>query len=228
MTSALYTGSIRHRRFATAHNEFRHRITLAYLDLDELPDVLVRRRPGLVRFRRADYLGDPGVPLADAVRERTGTSGSVRLLTGLRSFGHCFNPVSFYYCFEDGELAAVLAEVTSTPWGERQSYVLHGDGPVIRGELDKRMHVSPFMPMDQRYAWALTAPGRTLSVHIENHQDGGKAFDATLALTRRPLTRRGLAATTASGLRVLTLIYAHALQVRLKGVRVHPHPGEAV
>ena len=45
------------------------------------------RRPGLVRFRRADYLGDPAVPLADAVRalvaERTGDApdGPVRLLT---------------------------------------------------------------------------------------------------------------------------------------------------
>ena len=31
------------------------------------------------------------------VRRRT---GPIRLLTHLRYFGHCFNPVSFYYCFD--------------------------------------------------------------------------------------------------------------------------------
>ena len=72
------------------------------------------------------------MPLADAVRdlveERTGArpAGPIRLLTHLRSFGHCFNPVSFYYCFDPaGErVEAVVAEVTNTPWGERHAYVL--------------------------------------------------------------------------------------------------------
>ena len=42
------------------------------------------------------------------------------------TFGHCFNPVSFYYCFDAaGErVEAVVAEVTNTPWGERHAYVL--------------------------------------------------------------------------------------------------------
>ena len=70
--SAVYDGTIRHRRFALRRHELRHRVTMAYVDLDELPRLLggrlLARRPGLVRFRRADYLGDPATPLADAVR----------------------------------------------------------------------------------------------------------------------------------------------------------------
>ena len=181
---------------------------MAYIDLDELPDLLggrlVRSRPGLVRFRRSDYLGDPAVPLADAVRslvaERLGSApqGPIRLLTHLRTFGHCFNPVSFYYCFAaDGErLEAIVAEVTNTPWGERHAYVLpRGDSNagVPQGGFDKALHVSPFMRMDQRYTWRAPAPGRTLSVHIESSQEGRRAFDATLGMWRRPLTRRSLA-----------------------------------
>ena len=53
MHSALYEGTIRHRRFAVRSHEFRHRIAMAYVDLDELPRLLdgrlVRSRPGLVR-----------------------------------------------------------------------------------------------------------------------------------------------------------------------------------
>ena len=148
--SAIYTGSIRHRRYAVREQEFTHGIALAYIDLDELPGLLGGRlaggRPGLVRFRRADYLGDPGRPLAEAVRAAVAEhgppgaeplpDGPVRLLTQLRTFGHCFNPVSFYYCFDrDERLRALVAEVTNTPWGERRTYVLReqGAGGVLAG-----------------------------------------------------------------------------------------------
>lgn len=214
--SALYEGTIRHRRFAVRRHELRHRIAMAYLDLDELPDLLggrlVRRRPGLVRFRRADYLGDPSVPLQDAVRELVGDVPRIRLLTQLRTLGHCFNPVSFYYCFDDDEqLEAVVAEVTNTPWGERHAYVLEGR----RSEHDKAMRVSPFMGMDQRYTVSVAPPGPKLSVHIESRERDDKAFDATLMLQRRPLKP------SLGALRTLPLIYGHALVLRAKGVRPH-------
>ncbi len=239
--SAIYEGTIRHRRFAVRAHEFRHRLALLYLDLDELDGLLggrlVAGRPGLVRFRRGDYLGDPGVGLAAAVRtlvaRRTGERpmGPIRLLTQLRTFGHCFNPVSFYYCFTcDEQLDAVVAEVTSTPWGERHAYVLGrtSEGQVLGASLPKALHVSPFMGMRQRYEWRVAAPGPTLSVHIESIERERRAFDATLALRRAPLTRSGLARVTArypaATLRVLALIYGHALALKLKGVPVHQRP----
>jgi len=242
MRSALYEGTIRHRRFAVRERVFRHRLALVYADLDELPRLfggrLIARRPGFVRFRRADYLGDPAVPLAADVRalvaRRTGSDpgGPVRLLTQPRTLGHCFNPVSFYYCFRPGgeHLAAVVAEVTNTPWGERHAYVLPsgGDGPVLDGEADKALHVSPFMAMNQRYTWRATRPGATLSVHIASTEHGAPAFDATLSLRRTPLTRRSLARVClrypAATLRVLALIYGHAAVLWLRRVPVHAHP----
>jgi uncharacterized protein len=238
--SALYEGTIRHRRFAERPTAFTHRIALAYLDLDELPALLggklVRPRPGLVRVRRGDYLGDPRVPLADAVRdlvqERTGRrpEGPVRMLAQPRSFGHCFNPVSFYYCLDGGgRLDALVAEVTNTPWGERHAYVLEGGGRgVLRDGAAKRLHVSPFMDMEQDYVVRAAAPGRTLSVHIESSSGGRLAFDATLGMQRRELSRRTLAEVTArypaATLRVLALIYGHAVGLWARGVRVRSHP----
>ncbi len=238
MWSGIYEGTIRHRRFSVRRHEFRHRIAMAYVDLDEAPELvggrLVRSAPGLVRFRRRDYLGDPAVPLADAVRslvaQQRGTApeGPIRLLTHLRSFGHCFNPVSFYYCFDgDGSrLQAIVAEVTNTPWGERHAYVLDATGG---GGVAKAMHVSPFMGMDQRYSFHASAPGESLSVYVESTEDGRRVFDATLGLRRRPFTattlRRITARYPAPTLRMLALIYAHALALKLKGVSVQPHPG---
>jgi uncharacterized protein len=221
MRPVLYEGTVRHRRFAERSNEFTHRVALAYVDLGDPPP------PGrIVRFERSDYLAEDAV--RGLVEERTGSrpQGPVRLLTQLRSFGHCFNPVSFYYCFADGAdgLEAVVAEVTNTPWGERHSYVVAGGGRIIKGDSEKVLHVSPFMGMDHRYEWRVADPGETLSVHIESKRDGELAFDATLSLRRRPFSPRKLALGNA---RVLGLIYGHALGLKLKGATVHPHPGEA-
>ena len=51
-------------------------------------------------------------PYANSCASESGMDldGPVRLLTQLRSFGHCFNPVSFYYCFDrDGERVAAVS-----------------------------------------------------------------------------------------------------------------------
>ena len=124
----------------------------------------------------------------------------------------------------------MVAEVTSTPWGERHSYVLErgGEGPVLAASFAKALHVSPFMGMEQCYTLRTVAPGATLAVHIESHELGELAFDATLALHRAPLSNRGLARLTArypaATLRVLALIYGHALALKLKGVPLHTRP----
>ena len=113
--SAIYEGTIRHRRFAVAAHEFRHRIAMAYSTSTSCRGCsaagCVAARPGArCASAAATTSATRRVPLADAVRdagrERTGRApaGPVRLLTHLRTFGHCFNPVSFYYCFAaDGE-----------------------------------------------------------------------------------------------------------------------------
>ncbi len=249
--SCLYEGSVRHRRTGTVNDEFRYPLFMVYLDLDELPGLLdgrwlwSARRPALAWFRRADYLGDPRVSLIDSVRdlvsERIGVrvKGPIRLLTHLRYFGKCFNPVSFYYCFDEtGErVVAVVADVTNTPWGERHAYVMavadpadHGTATVMRARFDKQLHVSPLMGMDNTYDWRLTEPGEHLSVHIESddREHGTKVFDATLSLRRRELTPRSLRAVLMRypliTLRIVTRIYTHALHLRLRGARYHPHP----
>jgi DUF1365 family protein len=240
--SALYVGTIRHRRL-DLDRQFTHRLALAYLDLSELPRLLEGRllspRPGPMRFRRRDYLRPLDQPLDRTVRERVvalggpPTAGPIRLLTQPATFGLCFNPVSFYYLFDpSGErLTAVLAEVTNTPWGERHAYLLSDtsrDGRRSDGRFAKELHVSPFQGMDHTYQAHAGLPAETLSVHIDSRRAGRPVFDATLSLSRRPLTR---AEVTRSALRfplatarTVALIYGHALGLKLAGARVFPHP----
>jgi uncharacterized protein len=253
--SALYEGTVRHRRLGGTGEgppyRFSHRLFMAYLSLEELAQALdgqllcSARRPALACFRRADHLGDPDVPLEDAVRElvqeRTGhrPEGPIGLLTHLRCFGHNFNPVSFYWCFDGrGErVQDVIAHVTNTPWGESHSYVLdataagdHGSARVASGSFEKRLHVSPLMGMGHTYELRLSEPGERLSVHIESVADGGTApsFDATLSLARREWSgrelRRLLARYPLQTVAIIARIYGHALRLRLRGARYHRHP----
>ena len=250
MNSCLYEGSVRHRRRGEVSGEFRHRLFMVYLDLDELPECLdgrwlwSARRPAAAWFRRRDYLGDPAVPLTDAVRElvqqRTGDrpTGPIRLLTHLRYFGCCFNPVSFYYCYDPaGEhVVAVVAEVTNTPWGERHAYVMgvqsptdHASTRLMRACFQKELHVSPLMGMDHVYDWRLTEPSERLTVHIDSRgSDAESVFDATLSLARRELNRgqmaRALARYPFHTATILARIYTHALRMRLRGAAYFPHP----
>ena len=246
LASAVYEGTVRHRRHTPHAHAFDYRIAQLYLDLDELDRVFARRwlwsvgRANLAQFRRSDYLGPRDVPLADAVRARveaaTGARpvGPIRLLTHLRYFGHVFNPVSFYYCHAtDGALQCIVAEITNTPWRERHAYVLPVDaaqahGRALHWAFAKRFHVSPFMPMARDYRWSFTPPGDDLRVRMDVQRDGTSEFDATLVLQRRPLDGSALARVLwrypAMTAQVVAAIHWQALRLWLKRNPVHPHP----
>ena len=148
--SCIYDGSIRHRRFTPVLNDFKYRMFMWYLDLDELEAVAEHSAffslDGFspFRFKREDYFGDKEQDLKQAVIERVETFfssnarshapiHSVRVLTHIRYFGMIFNPVSFYYCFDAQDaLIAILAEITNTPWGERHAYIL----PCVQSEAE--------------------------------------------------------------------------------------------
>lgn len=251
--SAIYEGTVAHRRRSPTDHKLSYNVFMALLDLDELPELFDRhplwsaRRGAPVRFRPADYMQDAdgrgprdAVELArrarDLVADRTGLpapAGPVRVLTTPRMFGHGFNPVSFYYLHDEpeGPAEAVIAEVTNTPWGGRHSYAARRDGGGrIEASFSKQLHVSPFNGMEQTYELRAADPGDRLSVSISNHEDGERIHDAALSLRRREMSRAAMSSVLlrfpASSLATVARIYGHGLRLKLKGVPHHPNPAK--
>ena len=232
-----------HHRFEPVDHRFSYRITMAYLDLAEIDAVCDRHplwsveRSNAVSFRRSDYFGDPALPLDEAVRDLVEREcgrrpdGPIGLLTHLRTWGWLFNPISIYYCFDPtgSEVETTVVEVTNTPWHERTTYVLPGTGDHL---VDKKLHVSPFLPMELQHRFVIGVPGERLVLGIDDLRGRERVFTASMVLHRRDVRRSSLGRVLwrfpLMTMRVSWGIYRQALSLRRRGVPVHPHPDRRI
>lgn len=249
MHSCIYEGWVRHRRFQPIEHSFRNKLFMLFLDLSEIDEVFQRywmwssKRVALARFKREDHFGDPEIPLDQTVRDFVveqgyqRPKGPIRLLTHLRYFGYVFNPVTFFYCYDENEtLEYVVAQVTNTPWGERHAYVVSRDRFLAKDSqpsCDKDFHVSPFMPMDLEYCWQMTPPDDQLTVRISNYrqtedQSAAAFFDATMQMNRKPISSgqlmRVLFRYPLMTAQVVANIYWQAFRLWRKGCPFYSHP----
>ena len=239
LNSAIYTGLVVHQRTRPRAHRLSYRVFSLLIDLDEL-DALrsgLRRlginRPALLSFHEKDH-GDGG-SLRDWVGAQVrkagiAADGPIRMLTYPRMFGYVFNPLTVYFCHgADGRLVAILYEVANT-FGERHAYVLPADGATdtVRHECAKDFYVSPFMPMECRYNFAIRPPGDAVQVLINEDDAEGLLLTASFTGRRSELTDGALLKAVLSHplmtLKVTAGIYLEAVKLVFKGMPVFAHP----
>jgi DUF1365 family protein len=225
-------GTVMHHRLTPFPHGFRYGVSMYRLDLDELSTLndrlrlfgVDRWRP--VSFHRADHLAD--------VRARVRAHGvvdpivRVELVTGCRVFGYVFNPVSFFFCYADGDrLAAILCEVNNT-FGESHTYVLTAQSGAGEWRSKKVFHVSPFFTLDGTYRFRVAVSETHLDAHIDLYRGGSPQFVSHLRLNRRPLTDRevlrSLVRYPLMPLKIVAAIHWEALRLWWKGARYHAKP----
>ena len=170
--------------------------------------------------------------------EQTGTpvKGPISVLTHLRTFGHCFNPVTFYYAWDEkkDKPHALMAEITNTPWGERYVKAFQWDdldterSDKSKHRFEKEFHVSPFIGMNVNYDWRFSRPDENLKVDMFLREKDEVFFTAHLDLLRKPVTAGNLAWALFRfpflTFKVTFGIYWNALLLRMKGCPFYSHP----
>jgi len=244
MDNAIATGRVWHRRLSPRTHRFDYRLYFSLFDVEQIDALCAksrwwsRERLNLVTVRRSDFIGPPDRPIAEAVRDRVKGEKGVRprgrvfVLTHLRQWGVCFNPVTFYLCLSDeGVLEFIVAEVHNTPWGQRHAYVLDArgqTGPDYRFCFSKAFHVSPFLPMELEYDWHFRIePGGWL-VHMVVMDGDSECFGAGMGLKLLPLDSAAMARMPVVypflTLRVLGAIYWQAFKLWWRRIPFFSHP----
>lgn len=233
--SALYFGSVFHRRLGAVQHRFRYRLFWLFVDLDELHELGRRlrlfshNRFNLFSLHDRDHGDGSSRDLRDqavALLTESGIGddiGAIRLLCMPRTLGYDFNPLSVYFCFaRDGRVTALIYEVHNT-FGNRHSYVMpvKTSGGAVRQACDKTFFVSPFLPMGLRYEFLVSSPGDSIAIAIRAASPNGPVLRAALAGERQALTdwslMRAAAFVPFVSMKTIAAIHWQGLRLLMKG-----------
>jgi DUF1365 family protein len=234
LRNALLSGRVVHRRSAPVAHEFQYPVWYLALDADHLDDL---RLPSFapISVRATDFLkleGRVRPAICDALQRNGLPQVVARIVIVAQPRSILFyNPVVFYFCLNDDRIDYIVAQIHSTPWNERHTYVLDAraeDGKGGTFRFDKTFHVSPFASMDVAYTWRFSVDAHRTHVAMRLTERGletlftGLYLDASAfetASVRRVAWRRPL-----QGIVTLWRIYLNAALLFLKRAPVHPHP----
>lgn len=238
----LYHGAVTHRRLRPIGHAFAYRVFSLLIDIDRIDEIDARSRWfsrngfNLFSFYDADHAFSAET-VSGGVRALLKShdyraDGRILLLCYPRILGYVFNPLSVFYCHDArGRLEAVIYEVRNT-FGGRHSYLIPAEegAEIIRQSADKKLHVSPFMDMDQHYAFRLSRPGETLSVFIHQTDREGPIFNASFAGRAEAMTDGALLTAffryPLMTLKIVAAIHFEAGRLFLKGMRLKGKPAD--
>jgi cyclopropane-fatty-acyl-phospholipid synthase len=214
MNSKIYLGYVDHERYQPVSHTFKYPIYFYGLDLDELDHLdqklflfgYNRLRPASIHD--SDYLDDTPGSIKDKLlqmlqeQKPSLSVASVFMITSMRYLNYAFNPVSFYYCFDDNHhVAAMVVEVNNT-FGERHIYIPENkslNSESVENTIysaKKAFHVSPFNNLEGDYEFFFSTPnnepGNKIDIRIDLIRDNDKAFSAKLCGKPLELTSANL------------------------------------
>ncbi len=213
---SLYDVDIAHDRRSPLQHGFTYRASYWLVDFDR-PQLRGLAR-WLVHIDQADHLD-----IRCLLEDHGFTASRIVMLTGARTLGYVFNPLTVYWCYDRYDvLCAVVAEVHNT-YGERHGYVLE---PSTDGAMSatKAMYVSPFNAVDGSYRIRADVIGSVVSVSVILERPGEEPFVATLYGLRQQIRPKTIirSALYHSGARTRFLIHWQGLRLWRRGLEVQP------
>lgn len=167
----------------------------------------------------ADYLRQNGIHY---------TGGKIMLLTNLNVLGYNFNPVSFYFVYnEQDEILCCIAEVSNT-FREMKPYLLgieQLENERFHLNTTKYFYVSPFIDHDTSFDFNIGIPGEKINIRIDDYKNGKRFFISTLTGKKKLLTNGRLLWYSLRfpflTLRIMALIHWNAFLLWAKKIPYH-------
>lgn len=221
-----------HARIRPITHKFNYPIYFMSVDLDKLHALdqqialFSYNTFNLLSIHDKDYLLGQGTireKLLRCVKEASKPYAekiaTVHLLTIPRFFNYAFNPVSFFYCYDEhDQLLCIVVEVSNT-FSEKHLYFLDKENQLLNSitplepasaldrestnaeityeqnmkfKENKAFHVSPFNNMDGHYRFQLTPLMDAVNIHINLHREDVPILTTRLDVNALPFTDRSL------------------------------------
>lgn len=210
MNSRIFSGQIMHARREPKRHHFNYPIYLYAFDLDELEmlDTLLPffsyNRFNIVSIHDQDYASGEG-SIRDKIVSFLSQQGCgdglsrIELVTAARYFNYVFNPVSFYFCYDQNEkLSCAVAEINNT-YGERYLYILNQlqseNATTHTSVVSKSFYVSPFYQVTGNYEFIFCDLNHKLDIQINILEDRRPVFLSRIWGSSLPLSRQNMVVT---------------------------------
>ncbi|MGZ3932024.1 MAG: DUF1365 domain-containing protein [Bacteroidia bacterium] len=246
MNSCLYKATVMHNRLAPKKHRFHYNVFMFYIDLDEIE--LLQKKLWMFSFNAFNFFSLRNSEHLQLPIDKPDTSKSIRqhicdylllqglekpparimLLTNLNVLGYNFNPVSFYYCYDElDQPICSVAEVGNT-FGEMKPYFLGKEqwaNDQFHLNTIKHFYVSPFIEHNTNFDFNLSVPGDKLNIRIDDYKNGERFFISTLTGRKKTMSNATLLWYSIRfpfiTIKIITLIHWNAMKLWLKKLPYH-------
>ena len=235
-----------HHRLQPKKHRFNYYVFMFYIDLDEVEMLskklwmFSKNKFNFFSLRDNEHLQLPieNPDTSKSIREQislylsqngvTIGKGRIMLLTNLNILGHNFNPVSFYYCYDENNLPlCVVAEIGNT-FGEMKPFLLGKENLTENKyhlNTTKYFYVSPFIDHDTNFDFNLVIPDEKLNIRIDDYKNGERFFISTLTGVKKSINNLNLFWYSIRfpflTLKIISLIHWNAIKLWLKKIPYH-------
>jgi DUF1365 family protein len=170
-----------------------------------------------VKYTKKKYIGKKTRERIGIMIEELGLGfelSKVYIMTNLRNFGYIFNPVSFYYCFnEKGDLKALFSEVNNTFHDQKMFYIPieNPKEKIFTSQQSKNFYISPFTDLGNVLHWEFDIPGETMLMNIDSVKEDRVELKTKMSGQRKKI----------SNFTVSFLVLRYPLYTLMVIIRIH-------
>ena len=235
--SAIYNGSVIHKRFKPKVHFFKYKVFSLLIDISEINSLVKNlkifsyNKFNIISFYDVDHGPRDGTSLKNwviksLIENQINTEEiKIKLLCYPRIFGYVFNPLSVFFIYnKKSELISILYEVKNT-FGEQHTYIfkINENDNLIKNTCKKKFHVSPFIEMNCKYFFKILKPDKKISLIIDQYDDEGKLLYASQDGNRIDLNNKNLISSylrhPLMTFKIIAAIHFEAFKLWIKGIK---------